>query len=71
MQHPWWNGQTANHLIWATATVLLGLFCLLSLWIYGRYKTGLVYAENAGKQMQREHEAQTAAEREARLRRDS
>lgn len=63
MSQPWYSPQTANHLIWATALVLIALIVLvgLALWLrhQGQTQARKLYAEEqvreAARQTRAEH----------------
>lgn len=57
MSQPWYSPQTANHLIWATALVLLGLIALAGLVVWTRHREPERYAMLAAEQAKRDAEA--------------
>jgi cell division protein FtsL len=57
MSQPWYSPQTANHLIWATAVVLLALIALAGLVVWTRHKDGALYARLASEENARQAKA--------------
>lgn len=54
MSEPWYSPQTANHLIWATAVVLLALIALAGLIVYKRAEQSQLYTKLAAEETQRQ-----------------
>lgn len=68
MQHPWWNQQTANHLIWATALVLMVALLVLTVKVWTGHLYSMAHAKAVFEREQREREQALAEARDAALR---
>jgi hypothetical protein len=64
MSQPWYNQQTANHLIWAVALVSIVWLVLVGFTLYWRHQRDLLYARLAAEEAQRQQAARDKLERE-------